>query len=282
LASFDFDQAEGLRRMLAGPKPRIVSFLSATPDEEKSAMLMNLGASLARAGSDVLLLDANSSTRGIASRLDGIRGATLMEVARQERALNEVVQTMPQGFCIALLTRGATRAGMQDATQTLRMANTFDVLAKQKDVIMVDAELGADDTLPIPAMSSGEIVVQVSTTAASIKLAYAIIKRLNSQLGRRPFGVLVTGASDKEAQVIYENMAQAASRYLAVQLNSMGSVPADEHLKRAAYLGRPVVDAFPLAGASVAFRRLAERFALTEMATAGFRGMSAAGTNVGA
>ncbi|MES2741947.1 MAG: antiactivator of flagellar biosynthesis FleN protein, partial [Pseudomonadota bacterium] len=50
---FDFDQAEGLRRMLAGPTPRVVTFLSATPQDDKGAMLVNLGASLARAGNDV-------------------------------------------------------------------------------------------------------------------------------------------------------------------------------------------------------------------------------------
>jgi flagellar biosynthesis protein FlhG len=58
LANFDFDQAEGLRRMLAGPKPRIVTFLSATPEDDKGAMLVNLGASLARAGNDVMIVDA--------------------------------------------------------------------------------------------------------------------------------------------------------------------------------------------------------------------------------
>jgi flagellar biosynthesis protein FlhG len=82
-------------------------------------------------------------------------------------------------------------------------------------------------------------------------------------MGQRPFSVLVTGAPEKEAQVVYRNMAAAASRYLAVKLNSMGSVPADEHLTRAAGLGRAVVEAFPMAGASVAFRRLAGRFALS-------------------
>jgi flagellar biosynthesis protein FlhG len=64
-------------------------------------------------------------------------------------------------------------------------------------------------------------------------------------------------------------MAQAANRYLAVKLGSMGSVPADDHLKRAMHLGRSVVDAFPLAGASVAFRRLAGRFVLSDVAAAG-------------
>jgi flagellar biosynthesis protein FlhG len=102
----------------------------------------------------------------------------------------------------------------------------------------------------------------VSTGAASITAAYSVIKRLSGEMGQRPFSVLVTGASEKEAQVVYRNMAAAAGRYLAVKLNSMGSVPADEHLTRAARLGRAVVEAFPMAGASVAFRRLAGRFAL--------------------
>src|SRR3990167_1854851 len=89
LASFDFDQAEGLRRMLAGSKPRVFTFLSATSDEDKSAMLVNLGASLARVGSAVLLLDASAGSRGVASRLDAARGATLVQVARRERTLDE-------------------------------------------------------------------------------------------------------------------------------------------------------------------------------------------------
>ncbi len=257
--------------MLAGPKPRIFTFLSATTGEEKSAMLVNLGASLVRSGSEVLLLDAGTSAQGVAARLGAARGASLLEVARQERALNEVVQAMPQGFGVARLTHGSLRAAVQNRDQARRLSNTFDVLAKQSDIVVIDAELVDDDSFPVPAMASGEIVVQVSNTASSIKEAYSIIKRLNAQLGRRPFSVLVTGASDKDAQLVYENMAQAASRYLALQLNSMGSVPADEHLKRAARLGRSVIDAFPLAGASVAFRRLAGRFARAEPAGSGIK-----------
>ena len=70
MASFDFDQAEGLRRMLAGPKPRIVTFLSATPQDDKGAMLVNLGASLAQSGNDVMIVDACTRDYGVAQRLD--------------------------------------------------------------------------------------------------------------------------------------------------------------------------------------------------------------------
>ena len=262
MGSFNFDQAEGLRRILAGPKPRIVTFLSATPYADKSAMLVNLGASVSATGNAVTLLDACPAPRGIASQLGLYIDATLQDVALQERALNEVAQRMPQGFDVATLTRGNLRRSALDIDQRRRLSNAFTVLASQTDILIVDAELDVDDALPVDAMSLGEIVIQVSPDGASIKNAYTIVKRLNAQLGRRPFGILVTGASETEASIVFNNMAQAASRYLAVQLVSVGSVPSDDHVLRAAKLGRTVVDAFPMARASVAFRSLAERFGL--------------------
>jgi flagellar biosynthesis protein FlhG len=316
LASFDFDQAEGLRRMLAGPKPRIVTFLSATPADDKGAMLVNLGASLAQAGNDVLIVDACEREYGVAQRLGVDRRASLLQVARQECALNQVIHPVSQGFSVATLvnaTRGlqavvpakagtpvssSSRARMQNGVprggaepfagttfmaghagltseDTRRLATTFDVMVHQSGIVMVDGECDADGGFPLAAMANAEIVVQVSTSATSITNAYALIKRLSQQHGRRPFGILVTGATEAEAKVVYDNMATAATRYLAVTLTSMGSVPADEYLQRAARLGRAVVDAFPLAGASVAFRRLAGRFALAPRPQFGRQGSSA-------
>jgi flagellar biosynthesis protein FlhG len=173
-----------------------------------------------------------------------------------------VIHSVPQGFAVTTMARTPCASG-DDAR---RLAKTFDVLVKQAgSIIMVDGEFSADGSFPVPIMASSEIVVQVSTSATSITNAYALIKRLSQHLGRRPFGILVTGATEAEAKVVYDNMSSAATRYLAVTLTSMGSVPADEYLHRAARLGRAVVDAFPLAGASVAFRRLAGRFARTGM-----------------
>jgi len=154
-------------------------------------------------------------------------------------------------------------ATSRDADQLRRLSNAFGVLAAQSDVLVVDAELDEGDNFTIPGMARGDIFIQVAPGAASIKEAYSLIKRLNTQLGRRPFGILVTGADEREAEVVYQNMAHVASRYLAVQLHSVGSIPSDENTTRAARLGRAVIDAFPMAGASVAFRRLAERFALS-------------------
>ena len=265
MANFQFDQADGLRRILAGSKPRIVTFLFADTGEQKCTLLANLGASLARAGSTVVLLDACPAERGftgrIAASLSATPAATLLQVARRESTLEDAVHILPQGFGIAALGDGSRSDFEQHGA---RLATAFRQLVEQNDIVMVDAELDDDDgygdLLPLQAMADGEIVIQVSPDAASIQSAYSIIKRLNARLGRRPFSVLVTDASEQRAQTVYRNLEQTATRYLSLQLHSLGSVPPDEHLTRAARLGRTVIDAFPMAGASVAFRHIAGRF----------------------
>lgn len=274
MSSFEFDQAEGLRRILAGSKARSVTFVSATSPSDKCAMLANLSASMAASGNNVLLLDACVAPRGIASHLGVAPFATLQDVARQERGLNELPQQMPQGFNVALLSRGPLRLATQDTDVRRQMANAYKVLAAQSDILFIDAELDVDDAFPIEAMADGDIVVQVAADSESIKHAYAIIKRLNAQLGRRPFGVLVTGADEMEAKKVFDNMAKASSKYLGLQLNSVGFVPADEYVTRATRLGRSVIEAFPLAGASIAFRRIATRFKNADATPGAFSGIS--------
>ena len=117
LANFDFDQAEGLRRMLAGPQPRVMTFLSATPQDDKGAMLVNLGASLVYGGNDVLLLDASGGGDGVAARLGLAHGASLRDVARQQCGLNQVIHQVPQGFGVASL---GARNHLMDSMDTLR------------------------------------------------------------------------------------------------------------------------------------------------------------------
>ncbi|MBS0309406.1 MAG: antiactivator of flagellar biosynthesis FleN protein [Proteobacteria bacterium] len=261
------DQAEGLRRMLAGPRPRIFTFLSALPEREKNAMLVNLSGSLAASGSEVLLFDARTSAVGVASQFDLLHRATLLEVARQEQTGVSLVQNVPQGFGVARLAHATQQArsrlqtAQQQPLQMRRMEHAFGALAKQSDIVVIDGELGKDDAFPLQIMIDSEIVVQVSNSAGAIKDAYTLVKRLSIRFGRHPLSVLVTGANEREAQLVYDNMARVASRYLATQLHFLGSVPADEHVGRATRLGRTVVDAFPLAGASIAFRRLAGRCA---------------------
>lgn len=278
MASHEADQAEGLRRMLERPTPRVFTFFSVLPDEEKGAMLINLAASLAVTDHNALLIDACMTPSVILSRFGGVSAATLLDVARQERGLDEAVRIVPEGFALARLSRKNVAAATHP--QASRLAQIFDTLTEESDITLVNGEFSEGDVMPVPGMEMGEIVVHMSTSPSSIKAAYVLLKSLSDKLGRRPFNLLVSGGAEADAQMVFANMAQAANRYLAAQLHFMGSIPADEHIRRASGQGRTVLDAFPLAGATLAFKRLADQFSLTNFTRSTY-GMATDGASLG-
>jgi flagellar biosynthesis protein FlhG len=244
--------------MLERPKPRLFTFLSVLPELETQAMLFNLGASLRGIGSQVLLFDTSAGASDCFTKLLRPRMATLLDVARRERTLDDVIQPLQPGIGLALLARENRPDALRD--HAARIADAFDALSAQVDVVLLNSVLDAEDAFPIAAMETGEIVIHVSTNSISIKSAYVLLKRLSDKVGRRRFSLLVTGGAENEAQMVYDNIAQAASRYMATQLDFLGAVPADVHLARAAGQGRTVIDAFPSASASLAFKHIARKF----------------------
>jgi flagellar biosynthesis protein FlhG len=257
----NFDQAEGLRRMLAGPKPRVLSFLSVLKDDEKSGMMVNLGVSLARQESQVLVVDARSTANSVGAWFNARNDRTLLDVAKQQRTMQDAVKLVASGLSVTMLSQEKVQSAGISAENARRLSRVFDLAVHRSDLVIVDADIDADDAFPLASLDDSELVIQVSSDPVAIKAAYGMIKRMSTRLGRRSFNILISGASEKEAALIYSNMAQAASRYLAVPLHFAGYVPEDDCVRKAAHLGRSVIDAFPKAHASIAFSRLAERFA---------------------
>ncbi|MFZ6719466.1 MinD/ParA family ATP-binding protein [Undibacterium sp. Ji49W] len=276
-----FDQAEGLRRMLANPKPRVFTFLSALKEDEKSGMLVNLGVTLARQGSEVLMIDARASDNSIGAWLNASNDRTLLDVARQQRTMKEAIKMVAAGLSVTMLTRQASLTSALPPESARQLTEVFDVVANQADLVMVDGDINANDAFALASLDDSELVIQVSADPHMIKAAYGLIKRVSNRVGRRGYGILVSGASEKEARLIYTNMAQAASRYLAVPLHYVGHVPEDEHVRKAAHLGRSVIDAFPKARASLAFSKLAEQLAMTARSTLCLEGVPELGVGLG-
>jgi hypothetical protein len=65
--------------------------------------------------------------------------------------------------------------------QAGRLAEIFDSLIEQAEITLVNGVLARDLSLPVPTMEMGEIVIQVSTTASSIKAAYVLLKSLSDR-----------------------------------------------------------------------------------------------------
>lgn len=258
------DQAGSLRRLMAGPQPRVISVLSATDGLDKSRLMTNLAISLKSLGNEVLLINANS--RQI-PEVYGTRGLNpLAAIAAGQAALATAVRRVEQGYAVASLM---TVRQLHDKLAP-QLSEALDqlllTLAHERDVLLLDAELTDQSVLPLPAMNDGDIIIHLNQQPAAIKQAYRLIKRAYSQLGCRTFSVLMADVQPAEARDIFNNLAQVARRYLAVRLELAGVIPADEYLHRAGKLGRSVVEAFPATRAATAFQELAKR--LSESSTA--------------
>ena len=255
--------------MLFGAKPRFVTFLSALTGDEKNATLVNLSAGLARLGNDVVLLDARTNGSSVARWLEKHIDTTLLDVAQQKRTIQQATFSVQQGFKLASLSRCQNLSSTFQATYTTltKLNKVVEKLGHSVDIVLVDGELSDVDQLATAVLEEGEIVIQLTNQSDSIKNAYSLIKRAHNKYGRREYGLLVTGVNEFEARRVYEAMAKAAGNFLSVPINLVGYVPQDDYLRMATRAGRSVIDAFPAAGASMAFSRLAQQLTANEFAT---------------
>lgn len=270
------DQAAGLRRIMANPRPRIVSVISTSSPSQQQQLLSNIAASMQLQGSDVLILRADKHT---ASTMP-----TLLDVATQQASWGRVVrwtdcligqsttQTMlssaaepgqtrsRQGFAYAQLLPSTWLEQPLDTDMESLLTEHFSKVAQEFEVVLVAASLNKNRHLPLKLLHRHEILVQLSLDPESIKQAYVFIKQICSQIGRRSFGILVDAATEKEAELVFQNISQVCRRYMQIDLEFVGAIPPDEHLGKARQLGRNVIDAFPMASASAALQAIAQHF----------------------
>ena len=267
MRNFQNDQAAGLRRIMSLPKPRVVSILSAGLEATLPRMMTNLAASIQAQGSQVLLMHASAYSRESQYALN--KAASIYDICQNndsyqnKTALQSAVKVSPYGFSLAKLMQKNQPAHLTSAhvvqTNEQHANQLVKQLATQFDIVLVDASVNDAGKLALPILNESEIIIQLSRKPESIKQAYALIKLICNQLGRRSFGIIVDDANEEQAQVVFRNVAQVAKRYLQIELEFFGAIPTDEKLSLATKLGRTVIDAFPLAKASAAFTSIAKK-----------------------
>ena len=257
MPSFQYDQAAGLRRLMATPKPRVVSIISASATQDQPRMLTNLAASILGQGSDVLIVHASQDSREASYGIDKL--PALLNVANTESSLQDAIKSSNHGYSLSKLMQKHQIKEVLDSHTGNELNRIFNDLAGQYEIVLVDATLNNEHLLPLKTLNEGEILIQLTRNPESIKHAYTLIKQICSQLGRRSFGIIVGDATDAQAQMVFRNISQVARRFMQIELEFFGAIPLDDHLNRAAKLGRSVIDAFPLATASTAFKQIAQR-----------------------
>jgi flagellar biosynthesis protein FlhG len=249
------DQAAGLRRLLAGSALRTIAVTSATPSAGRTLVAVNLAVSLTRLGLRILLLDC-AVGRGTAAWLLG--APPTGDLLGGARGVADPRSLVVEGFAGVRVARAqALVAALSGAPgpEASRLSRVLDSLREDADMLLVDASaagvaLGA---------ASGELILLVGPGARAMTESYRLIKRLYRDFGRRRIHILVNRAdSPTHADRIFGNLSATSRRFLDLPLESVGHIPDDERMLRAARLRQPVVEAFPEAACARALRQCAD------------------------
>ncbi|CAM2180854.1 CobQ/CobB/MinD/ParA nucleotide binding domain-containing protein [Paraburkholderia sacchari] len=275
---FVIDQAEGLRRLLAREGPRVIAVTGGHGAPGRTTVVINLATALTAQGKDVIVIDECLGPRPVSAQLGGgLRGVggvggvgdagaewrshagslagnfarNFAAVMRGEIALDQAVARHALGFGVLAAPREQCAGPQLDAPLSK-------LLAGPADFVLIDAQLDAEGALSPLALHAHDVLIVMRVTAQAITDAYACMKRLHFAHAIGQFRVLANHvASAADAQAALDNLADVASRYLAVSLERAGSVAADPHMPRALQLSRCIVDAFPSTAAARDFRHVA-------------------------
>lgn len=250
------DQAASLRKLVGSAGGRAIA-LTGGSGTGVTTLALNLAAAIGAMDQRVLLLDEDDSRHNAISRLQLRQRFAFEHAAARDVRLDELLLAAP-GFELMPMKLPSTLAGRLPPGRAGQLADEYDSLIARIDWVLVDARPIADDNAPGLALSADEVIVVITPSGESITAAYAAIKRLHTEYGRRDFRLLANRVRTLEtAMALFQRVKEVASRYLDVKMKLVGFVPEDEQLARADKLAQTVAHAFPTSEASIAFAQLA-------------------------
>lgn len=248
------DQAAGLRSLLKRRSLRLLAVLGDSETRAHGACTAQLAVALARAGHNVLLLDAaGSALDALSLRPDG----DLADLLEGRAAFARVAVRAAAGLRAIAARRGLPELIAADAAGA-GLFGGFMRLAEPPDLLVLCLPpLGRPDGrlwLPLGG-AAGESLLVTAPGERALTAAYAVIKQAGqpSAAVARAFRVLVNGADgERDARAIARQLSDTARRFLGVAVGYAGNVPRNA---RGQSFGNSA--AAPHAEATRAFARIA-------------------------
>ena len=265
------DQAKTLRSL--NPKPSEVSMASRARNNPtwvlsvtsgkggvgKTAVVANIAITLSQIGKRVLVIDADL---GLAN-IDVVYGLTpkynLNHFFAGQQTLDAILAKGPNGIDILPAGSGVQQFTLLDANQKMRFINELDSMHDKYDIVLIDTEAGISDNVTYFNMAAQEILVVTTPEPTAITDAYALMKLLSNEYGEKNFKLLVNSVKDdNEALDVFRKLTVVSNRYLNISIDFMGGIPFDKRMHEAIRRQKAIIELYPTARPSNAFRALAQ------------------------
>jgi flagellar biosynthesis protein FlhG len=226
----------------------------------KSCLVANLALIMAQMGKQVLLLDGDLSLANVDLLMGLVPQVNLYDVVRGAKRIDEIILTGPEGIGIIPAASGIEEMANLDDYRRELLVRSLELVAKDRDVLLVDTGSGIHRQNLRLAQMADEILVVTTPEPTAFSDAYATIKILTGRRLVHPPRLVVNMAhSLGEGRGTARRVRRVARQFLGFQPKLYGVIPFDEAVPRAVRRQQLLVREAPESPAARSLRRLAER-----------------------
>jgi flagellar biosynthesis protein FlhG len=253
-------QAERLRELNSSRPVKVIAVTGGKGGVGKTTVSTNLAVSIAAAGRDVMLVDADLGLANVDVLLGLHSRFHLGHVVSGKCLLEDAIVTGPHGLQIVPAASGMGHMASLSAAEHAGIIRAFSDLYHRVEVLVVDTAAGLSDSVLTFSRAAHHVLVVVCDEPASITDAYGLIKVLSREHGVERFQILANQTRRSgEGPALYDKISRVCDRFLNVTLEFAGSVPYDDYLRRAVQRQSAVVEAYPASISSIALKNLASK-----------------------
>lgn len=265
----DMDQADKLRKKVEEmkstvPTARVIAVTSGKGGVGKTSISVNLALQMRAQGKRVVIIDADFGLANVEIML-GIRPQyNLADLVFRNKSIEDIITEGPNG--IGFISGGS---GVQDLVN-LDKENIKKLIAKLVkldtlyDVVIIDTGAGIADSVIQFVLSSPEVLLVVTPEPTSITDAYSLLKAVNRKKDfdreHKSIKVIANRVNNQdEGQEIFDKISIVVSKFLNIQLEYLGYIPADKRIAYAVMEQTPIVMSQPGSSPAVMVKKICDR-----------------------
>jgi len=218
---------------LVGHSPQAIAITSGKGGVGKTFFSVHLAARAVEQGKRVLIMDADLGLANVDVMLGLTAKGSIQQVVEGVSPLHDILVTNGKGIDVLPGGSGLHELANISAAQQRLLLDEMDVLASEYDLILIDTPAGIGENVLFFVSSSESILTVLTPDPTSLTDVYALIKVLSRQRDVRRFMVAVNQADEIEARITFNRLLAVTDRYLDVNLDYVGYMPACKAVRSA-------------------------------------------------
>ena len=240
------------------PLGKVMAVTSGKGGVGKTFVSANLAAALAKRGHKVLVLDADLGLANLDVVLNLHPKITLHD--------EEAIVRAPGGFSVLLAGSGMVEYSRLTPNVREDFLRVMSGLLPSYDIVLLDTGAGISDVVLFAVSLASEVLVVATPEPTSLTDAYATIKVLVGEQGRKVIRLVVNQTARMgDGRAITSQLQQVLDRFVVakpgdkVRLVHMGDIPADPSVRQAVMKRQLLLQTLPGCPAALAIAQLSAK-----------------------